>query len=65
MKAVVKRVRENKTETYNNVKNIKQENGSIVITYGDGTYGLNMRILDKNYKIILGGWLNWNLMLIE
>ena len=65
MKAVVKRVKENKTEIYNNVKNIKQENGSIVITYGDGTYGLNMRILDKNYKIILGGWLNWNLMLIE
>ena len=65
MKAVVKRVKENKTEIYNNVKNIKQENGSIVITYGDETYGLNMRILDKNYKIILGGWLNWNLMLIE
>ena len=65
MKAIVKRVKENKTEIYNNVKNIKQENGSIVITYGDGTYGLNMRILDKNYKIILGGWLNWNLMLIE
>lgn len=55
MKAVVKRVKENKKEIYNNVKNIKQENGSIVITYGDGTYGLNMRILDKNYKIILGG----------
>lgn len=55
MKAVVKRVKENKTETYDNVKNIKQENGSIVITYGDETYGLNMRIANGDYKIILGG----------
>lgn len=55
MKATVKRLKENKIETYDNVKNIKQENDSIVVTYGDNTYGLNMRIANGDYKIILGG----------
>lgn len=55
MKAMIKRLKENKTEIYDNVKNIRQENGSVVITYGDETYGLNMRITNGDYKIILGG----------
>lgn len=55
MKATIKRLKENKTEVHNNVKNIRQENGNIIITYGDDNYGLNMRIADGDYKIILGG----------
>lgn len=55
MKAVVKRVKENKTETYDNVRNIRQENDSIIITYGNDKYGLNVRIADNDYYIVLGG----------